>query len=313
MDGLDQKILYELQIYGIQKSETLSSSVGIGSRTIRRRLNEMKKEGIYRPVVIPNWVLLEKRAMAKIGINASSDYMSDVAKALVNHPLVFSLAKSFGRFDFIIDIQMDTFETLAHFVNSELTSIKGIQKTETLILMSPRKFYNYLWPEIKIHEKCKYCNNTIIRKSNVDSVDRKIIDIITQTGLISIPLLKSTIKISEGSIRKRIKEMREHKVFRIEAMIDPSVYNTMITATIGIKVNKYPAHEIIDQIVDHPSIYLASTSVGRYNIIFGIQSSNMAAFTKFINEELKKIPGVNQLDSFVHSQFLKLHNIKFPL
>jgi Lrp/AsnC family transcriptional regulator, regulator for asnA, asnC and gidA len=313
MDELDQKILEELRNTGIQSSEALSSIMGVGDRTVRRRLSQMKKTGVFRLVPIPNLVLLGHRAWARIGIKAYPQHLKDVTTSLVNYPAIYSVATSFGRFDLIIDVQLDTFETLAHFTNAELSGISGIQKTESMILMSPRKYYSYLWPEPKFNEKCKYCNNTIVRKSDIDAVDRKIINVIMQSGLFSFNDLKSKLNISEGTIRKRIKEMRDNEAFKLEVIPDPSISGNEISATIGINIDKHSAHEIIDKIIDYPEVYLASTSLGRFNIILAMQFSNMESFTKFINEKLSNMSGISEVESFVHTKSLKFHNIQLNL
>jgi len=40
---------------------------------------------------------------------------------------------TFGKFDFIIAVHFDSIEKLAHFVNSELSKVKGVIRTETHI------------------------------------------------------------------------------------------------------------------------------------------------------------------------------------
>jgi DNA-binding Lrp family transcriptional regulator len=312
MDGLDQLLIKELQANGIEKSCVMASRLGIGDRTIRRRLSEMRKKGVFKPVLIPNRVLLGHRAWARIGIKTWPKSSTEVAKALMDHSSVYTVACTLGAFDFIIDVQLDTFEDLGHFVNAELTLIPGIKNVETMILMSPRKYYKYSWPEPKYNEKCKYCNNTIIRKNGVDGVDRKIIDVLTKDGLLSLPLLKSKLKLSELTLRKRINDMLKNEAFKIEVIPDPSISGYEVHATVGIIINQYSPHEIIDKIMNNLPVYLASTSLGRFNIILGVRFPNMELLTKFVNQELSKIPGVSYIESFVHTQLLKFYTIKLP-
>jgi DNA-binding Lrp family transcriptional regulator len=312
MDELGKLLLEVLQAHGMQKSEALAVSLGVGGRTIRRRLSEMKRDGVFKLVPIPNRVSLGHRAWARIGIKISLKSSFEVAKSLVDHPLICSVASSIGSFDFIIDVQIDTFEELAHFINAELTRIQGIQNTETMILMTPRKYYEYFWPEPKYHEKCKYCNNTIIKKSKIDDIDRKIIDILTHEGLLPLPVLESKLKISNGTIRKRVKDLLKHQAFKIEVVPDPSVSGYEIAATVGVMVNDCSAHAVIDKIIDNPSVYLASTSLSRFNVVLGVRYQNMELFTKFINKDLTSIPGVNYIEPFLHTKLLKFHTIKWP-
>jgi DNA-binding Lrp family transcriptional regulator len=312
MDELDQLLIKELQAHGIEKSWVLASRLGIGGRTIRRRLSEMRKKGVFKPVLIPNRVLLGHRAWARIGIKTWPKSSADVEMALMEHPSVYTVACSLGAFDFIIDVQLNTFEDLGHFVNADLTLIPGIQKVETMILMSPRKYYKYSWPEPKYNEKCKICNNTIIRKNGVDEVDRKIIDVLARDGLLPLALLQSKLKLSELTLRKRIKDMLKNEAFKIEVIPDPSISGYEVHATVGIIINQYSPHEIIDKIMDSLPVYLASTSLGRFNIILGVRFPNMELLTKFVTHDLCDMPGVSNLETFIHTKLLKFYTIKLP-
>ncbi len=311
MDDLDRKLIHELQEHGLQKSEDLVGSIGLGGRAIRKRLSDMKKQGIFRTVTIPNHVLLGHRAWAKIGIKVSPGKLLEAAEILVDNPEINTVACSFGKYDFIIDIHLETFEELAHFVNVELSMIPGIQYKETMILMTPRKYYDYRWPEPKFNQKCKYCHNTIVLKNGIDDFDRKIIEVLKQDGITTPSRLKSRLSMSEGTIRKRIKDMLRHDMFKIQVIPDASVSGYGISATIGVVVNNRSPHEVIDQIIESPLVNLASTSIGRFSIILSASFQNLDLFEEFTRNNLANIPGVSNIESFLHTRLLKLHNIKW--
>jgi Lrp/AsnC family transcriptional regulator, regulator for asnA, asnC and gidA len=314
MDELDQKLLNELQTRGFQKSENLAEDFDIGGRTIRRRIGNMKSKGIIKVIAVPNPVLLGYKAWAKIGIKVSPSEASRAARALVEHPSIYFVASSFGKFDFLIGVHLDTIENLTEFINSELTAIPGIQSTETMILISPRKYYNFSWPEpaAVAEKRCEHCNS-VLPPHGIDDIDRQIVGILTLDGLTppAIPTLKKKLKMAEGTIRKRVKEMLEHEVFKIEVAPNPAVLEYEVWATIGIVVTRRSAHELIDIIVKNPDVYLASTSLGRFNIVISARFHNIDLFTKFVNEELIQVPGISYVESFLHTKPLKYHNIKW--
>jgi Lrp/AsnC family transcriptional regulator, regulator for asnA, asnC and gidA len=314
MDALDQKLLGELQVSGFQKSEKLAANFDIGGRTIRRRIGAMKNKGIIKVIAVPNPVLLGYKAWAKIGVKVSPAASDQIARQLVEHPSIYFVASSFGKFDFIIAVYFDTLEKLTQFVNSELTLIPGIQSTETMILISPRKYYNFSWPApaAETEKRCEHCNG-LLPLHEVDAVDREIVGILTQDGLTppAIPLLRSRLDMAEGTLRKRIKEMLEHEVFKIEVAPNPNILEYEVWATIGVVVTGHSAHQLIDIIIKNPDVYLASASLGRFNIIISARFHNIELFTRFVNEELTRIPGINSAESFLHTRPLKYHNIKW--
>jgi Lrp/AsnC family transcriptional regulator, regulator for asnA, asnC and gidA len=316
MDDLDQKLLSELQLSGFQKSESLAANLDIGGRTIRRRIGAMKSRGIIKVIAVPNPVLLGYRAWAKVGVKVLPSATEKVARDLVEHPSIYFVASSFGKFDFIIGVYHDTVDELTAFVNSTLARIPGIQSTETMVLISPRKYYNFSWPEpaIGTERRCEHCH-TLLPLHDVDAIDREIVGILTQGEMTppAIPLLRSRLDMAEGTIRKRIKDMLEHEVFRIEVAPNPAILGYEVWATIGIGITQRSAHEVINTIIKNPDVYLASTSIGRFNVVISTRFHNLELFTRFVNEELTKIPGVSSVESFLHTRPLKYHNIKWMM
>jgi len=314
VDVLDQKLLGELQVRGFQKSEKLAASFDIGGRTIRRRIGAMKSKGIIKVIAVPNPVLLGYKAWAKIGVKVLSTASAQIARQLVEHPSIYFVASSFGKFDFIIAVYFDTLDKLTRFVDTELNRIPGIQSTETMILISPRKYYNFSWPEPKEEReiRCEHCNS-LLPTHEVDAIDRQIVSILTQDGVTppAIPLLKSRLNMAEGTLRKHIKDMLEHEVFKIEVAPNPAILEYEVWATIGVVVTGHSAHEVIDTIIKNQDVYLAATSIGRFNIVISARYHNIELFTRFVNEELTKIPGINYVESFLHTRPLKYHNVNW--
>ncbi len=196
MDELDRKLLSELQSQGFQRSNVLATRLGVGEKTIRRRISNMKNKGIIRIIAMPNPILFGYRAWAKIGIKVELKSLANVAKRLINHPSIYFVAQSLGTWDIIIAVHFDTIDNLTHFVNSELTKISGIKRTETMMLTWPRKYYNFLWPEpiykdrhpgVLLNAKTVYA---------IDDIDRKIISMLMNDGLIRPAKLKSILSIS---------------------------------------------------------------------------------------------------------------------
>ena len=62
MDGLDYKLLGELQDKGFQRSTTLAYLLGVGERTIRKRISDMRRKGIIKIIAVPNPVLFGYKA-----------------------------------------------------------------------------------------------------------------------------------------------------------------------------------------------------------------------------------------------------------
>ncbi len=313
VDKLDQELLSELQNQGFQKSTVLATRFGVGERTVRRRINTMKRKGIIKIVALPNPVLSGYKAWAKIGIKVRPGMLFRVAQELVEHPSVYFVAYSLGIFDIMIAVHFNTMDMLTYFVNLELTKIKGTLSVETMILANPRKYYNFAWPEPifirhNVWEHTRYATKDF---HELDEADYRIINALMEDGLTPVRALKSRLGMGAGVIRKRIRRMLNDGVFNIEVVPNPELLGYEVWATLGLTTSDRSAHKVINAIIENPAVYLASNSVGRFSIVIAVRFHNIELLNEFIHIKLAGIKGVGTVETFLHIKPLKYHSIKW--
>ena len=318
MDELDQNILDELQKQGFQKSRTLAHLLGVGERTVHRRITTMRREGIVKVVAVPDFISFGYAAWAKIGIKVEPNSLPYVARQLVDNPSIYFVAYSYGRFDILIAVRFGDFSCLTYFVDSELSKIRGILSTETLVFASPRKYYNFSWPKPlfkRAGDEWQSCLDTSTSHNHylVDEVDRRIISILMEDGLARPAAIRAKLGVSESTIRKHMKKMLSNGMFRIVVVPNPELLKDAVWATMGINISNRPGHEILDDIVKHPEVYLASVSIGRFNLVIAAHFHSIDFLHRFVTVELPAIQGVGHVETFLHNKPLKYHNIKWSI
>jgi len=272
----------------------------------------MRDKGIIKIVAVPNPVLFGYKAWAKIGIKVESGAAPSVASGLVANPLVYFVAYSLGRFDFVIAVNFKTIDELTHFSNFELTKIRGIVSSETMVLTQPRKYYGYHWEhntENDANASITDNANIILREGNcaIDDADRAIVDLLKEDGLAKPTTLKTKLHIGEDTIRRRIRTMLRNNVFNLQVVADPRVLPTEAWVTIGITISRRPSNLVIDDILKNPSVYLASGTHGRFNIILAARFRSLSLLDHFVHHELLGVRGVSFVETFLHSMPLKYH------
>jgi DNA-binding Lrp family transcriptional regulator len=314
MDTLDQEIIMNFEANGLLKSTDLANSYRVSERTIRRRINKIIDKKLVKLVVVPNFISLGCRAWARIGIKVAPGAIGRVGSLLVANHSIYFVAYTLGRFDILISVYFDTIDKLTHFVNSELTKIKGILYTETMLLASPRKYNLFSWPapDIKNDKKTlKTYYKTKAQHTNfqLTELDQRILDVLIKDGPTDTKNLSSKIDIGEGTIRKRLKNMWHNEVYRIEVIPSSYALEYEIQATIGITIDSPFPHKIIDSILQYPAVYLASASLGRFNIVIAVRYRKTDLLNQFVTEGLTSIPGIGSTETFLHVRSLKARNI----
>ena len=105
-DELDLKILDELYSRGWQRATVLASVLGVGERTIYRRIRNMRRKGIFNIIPAPNPVLLGYKAWAAIGIKVSPGYIDDVVHKLLRQPSIYGVHLCLGRFPIMTAVML---------------------------------------------------------------------------------------------------------------------------------------------------------------------------------------------------------------
>lgn len=318
MDSLDERIITDLVAKGFQDSATMANLYGLSERTIRRRIKNIVDSEFVKVVVTPNFLLLGFRAWARIGIRVEPGAIHTVARELVANPSIYFVGYTLGIYDIIISVYFDTFDRLTFFVNTELSKMEGIRFVETMLLTNPRKYDLYYWPKPSfpnIENKFDNFHNPYVYHSHYElqETDKKILKTLMEEGPVRPRILSSRLGIGEVTIRKRLKAMQQNNVYKIEALpiVDTGGFGAQ--ATIGINISHHLPHEIIDSIIEHPIVHLASVALGRFNIVIGVRCRNINLLHQFVAEVLSSIPGVVSMEVCLHVKRIKYHNIIFPI
>lgn len=316
LDELDRELLHELERTGNLKAATLVRHLNVGERTIRRRINNMLCDDIVKIVALPNFPLLGHRAWAAVGIRVAAGHLNSVSRQLVEHPRIYFVAIVLGRFDIIIAVDYKTPDGLIYFLTSELIGVRGIRGTEAMTLVNPTKYYNFYWPAPNLKNGKavgEYCVDVSSATDihELDEVDSALLSALREDGLVRPTSLKSKLGIGEGAIRKRIRNMLNHKVFQKVAVSNPEVIEYELWATVGINTNDQFSHKSVKALTEHPAVYLASYVLGRFNFIVEARFHSITLLEQFVRTELRAIKGVDSVETFLHVKHLKYNNINW--
>ena len=314
MDQLDGNIILQLENKGDINYSILANDFRVSERTVRRRIRNLINCSHIRPIIIPNLVKLGFRAWARIGIRVTPGAFAEVARTLISNNSIYFVAATLGRFDFIVAVYYSSIDQLSHFVNSVLTGIKGINMVETFLLVHPRKYNQFYWPkpDIRMNSNHSEYGNMVSNyydRYQIDTVERSILDTLLLEGLIKPKQISQRIGISENTIRKRLKIMQDNELFKVEVIPITREFEYGTRATIGIDIFDPHPHRIIDSIIDHPAVAVASVALGRHNIVLVTRFRNTNLLDQFVTESLASLSGIHAIETFLHVRRLKYYNV----
>lgn len=135
-----------------------------------------------------------------------------------------------------------------------------------------------------------------------DSLDQKILDSLRKKHVSNSQIAKE-LGVVEGTIRVRIKRLKESGILKIKALINPEILEDKQLAVIGVKVteSKLLARKA-KEVSELDDVLSASIVSGHYDIMAEIMVDSNQGLVKFITTTLSQVEGISATESFV---FLK--------
>ena len=135
----------------------------------------------------------------------------------------------------------------------------------------------------------------------MDSIDRKIINLLRINAKIPIAELSLKIGISGAAIHKRIKKLESKKIFSgSQINIDPKRVGFTTLAFIGIYLEKaVDVNFAIKKLHEIDEITECHYTTGDWSILIKIFRKNNEHLMKLLNERIQAIKGVSRTETFI--------------
>ena len=149
MDNLDKKILIKLQTSGRKKNADLARELNVAPSTMLervRRLEERKVVQGYQAVIDPQKLGLTVQGFISIALDHHQKKKIRNLEEDIHHiPNVRACYHLTGRFDYLLHVAVEDLTQLGELVKNQITSIPGVGKVETFLVLSEVKHDNG-WP-----------------------------------------------------------------------------------------------------------------------------------------------------------------------
>jgi len=134
-DSLDWKIIGILSKKHITNS-MLAKRLGVSEGTIRQRLKKLQEKGILQIRALRDPNILENQQLAMVAATLNEARLLDQkAQEISQLKNVLSVSIVSGRYDFLIEVLVESNKGLVNFLTEQLSLVEGISKTETFVVL----------------------------------------------------------------------------------------------------------------------------------------------------------------------------------
>jgi len=133
----------------------------------------------------------------------------------------------------------------------------------------------------------------------IDDFDQKLVLELQKNGRRSYVDLAKTMGVTEGTVRKRIKNLMERDVLDIAAVPHLNKLGYNFIGIVGLQVQLSELRQVARQLAENPNVCYLVNVTGRYEFIAVVVARSSKEFADFMENVVSAIPSVLRTETFV--------------
>jgi len=301
INGLDKKIIIELQKNGRISYSRLAKQVGINVSTAKKRVDRLLETNTIMIRAARNTSRMGYVASAFIAIDVELSKLNDLCTKLIRSYYIGLIVTAFGQYDVLIIASYPSWEMLHNFIQAELKQMDGVHKVEPFFIKEVIKPF---FRDINV-----MTNDQVI----MDEIQIKLIEELAKDGRASCVRLSNMLGISESVVSRRISSLIEKEYISIKALPNPSALGYLLDAFIFIKAEASVIENICNRLVIYSEVYLIDTLINGYDALIGVNFPSPEVLNAFINKEIVQVGGIQNIETFIRAEVKKMDYSNFLL
>ena len=142
--------------------------------------------------------------------------------------------------------------------------------------------------------------------AHLDETDRAIIAHLQYDGRMPLTDVAAELGISEGTVRRRVKNLTESGVLQVVAVVEPQFLGWNAAGMIGVTVQAGQVDAVADQLAQFPEVSYLFMASGEFDLFVEVFCKDREHFVSFLNQKLHQVSGVQRTQTFMILKMYKL-------
>ena len=139
----------------------------------------------------------------------------------------------------------------------------------------------------------------------MDKLNQKLIQELQNDGRQSYIQLGKMLGVSEGTVRKRVKDLQNRGVMKIRAVVNPYEIGYSFISLMALQVRMADLRQVGETLAEKPNVYYLAFVTGRYDLLALIMAQTPEELSTFIKEHISSIPSIVRTETFVNLEVIK--------
>ena len=144
--------------------------------------------------------------------------------------------------------------------------------------------------------------------SRLDDLDRRIIEKLGRDARVSNRQIAAELKVTEGTIRSRIKRLQAERLIQFTVVTDFRVAGSPNLVMMGIQADPSRVGALAKQLADIPEINCVVVLLGRYSLMAMGLFNSIEQLNSLIFSRIRVLEGVREVETSI-----SVHNVKYEV
>ncbi len=141
---------------------------------------------------------------------------------------------------------------------------------------------------------------------HLDHLDREIIRLLQYDGRMPFTQIADQLDTSEGTVRRRVNRLLESGIMQIVGVVEPHLLGWGAAGMIGVGVQTGQIDAVANKIAQFPEVSYLFMAAGEFDLFVEAYCKDREHFVSFLTEELHRVPGVQDTQTFMILKMYKL-------
>ncbi len=298
----DIRLISLLEEDGRSSYRRIARSLGISPTTVARKVSNLEKKGMLTIKAVPNPFKINHVAAAVIGMNVSMEKIDAVCNRLENMFNVISITKTFGRFNLLVSVYFPSWEKLHSFISSGLFPPGDNCETEIFFVKEITKPFSQ-----------KIENGERDTPVEIDDLDRKIIELLSEDGRYSGVYIARKLNISVSAVSKRLARLFKEDVIQVRGQINPARLGYHANALIFLRVTPGKLDEVCRKLLSYKELNTILSLINSYDVYVNAMAKDAEALYEFIKNKMTPQSEILNIETLICGEVVKRYYNAFRI
>ncbi|WP_280303434.1 Lrp/AsnC family transcriptional regulator [Nocardia neocaledoniensis] len=296
LDAVDLGLLHALQVDGRAAFSRIGEVLDVSDRTVARRFARLRGRGLLRVTGVADSGRIG-RAEWLLRVRVKPGGAADLARTLARRPDTSWVSELAGGTEVICLFHVET-EAAPVDALARHPLVHTVEAQRLLRHLTERRWHGRT--SALSAEQVSALAPPVTERSGVirmTDLDRRLLPALAIDGRADYARLARAVDWSESAVRRRLDELRSHRVLRFDVEIDAATLGFPTQAILWLTVAPARLLSVAGMVAAHPEAAFVGGTTGVHNLLVIVVCRDADALFTYLTERIGPIDGIERAET----------------